>query len=116
MVLSLKNEIAYHNAQQHLKTVARVIRSTFDERSSWKPVQTGIQLSTASLLSLAETILPSQELFADVTSDSGLPGERLQLHQVEESYTLSSGVQVSHQTRQCQLVSKGWKPWSELRR
>ena len=58
MALSLKNKIAHHNAQ--LKTVARIIRSSFDERNSWKPLQTEIQLSTASVLSLAETILPSQ--------------------------------------------------------
>lgn len=61
MALSKSNSAAYQSARAHLNEVIDVINVlSIDARSAWKPVQTGIKLSTSSVLQLADSLLDSQ--------------------------------------------------------
>lgn len=61
MALSKANQEAYRSALSHLAKVINVLsKMSFDPQSRWKPVQTGIKVSTTSVLDLAEEILQKQ--------------------------------------------------------
>ena len=71
--LSMKNSFAYVEAINHLKTTSSVFQSLAVENGCWKPWQTGVLMSTKSILQLQERLLGSEDygfvLTARFTSD-----------------------------------------------
>ena len=71
--LSMKNMFAYVEAINHLKTTIRVYETLTIENGNWKPWQTGVLMSTKSILQLQEKLLVSENfnyvLTARFTSD-----------------------------------------------
>ena len=71
--LSMNNLFAYVEAINHLQETTNVFRSLSVEGGSWKPWQTGLLMSTKSILQLQERLLVSEDygfvLTARFTSD-----------------------------------------------
>ena len=71
--LSLKNMFAYVEAINHLRTTSRVYETLAVANGHWKPWQTGVLMSTKSILQLQERLLVSENfdyvLTARFTSD-----------------------------------------------
>ena len=71
--LSMKNMFAYVEAMNHLKTAISVYESLTIENGHWKPWQTGVLMSTKSIIHLQEKLLVTENfdyvLTARFTSD-----------------------------------------------
>ena len=72
MALSRRKEDAYNDAINFFRSFMDIIANlTIGDRGQWKPVQTGILISTTSIINMAEDILYDQPFFltSRVTQD-----------------------------------------------